>query len=125
MWDLVEHPIKHVNACGLRCVPVWSLVILLYCDSNLFPMQTINNTWQYGCAYVMWKFDDQMIKVHTMYIYFCFPISIAIEIEVIVAFASCCPSLFLPCLLPNSYCHSQYMLKMPKELLCHAFPSEC
>lgn len=124
MWDLVEHPIKRVNACGLCCAPVWSLVILLYCDSNLFPMQTINNTRQSGCAHVMWKFNDQMIKVHAMYIYLCFPISIAIEIEVIVAFASCCPSFFLPCLLPNSYCHSQYMLKMPKELLCHAFPSE-
>lgn len=57
-------------------------------------MQTINNTRQYGCAHVMWTFNDQMIKVHTMYIYFCFPISIAIEIEVIVAFASCCPSFF-------------------------------
>lgn len=57
-------------------------------------MQTINNTRQYECAYVMWKFDDQMIKVHIMYIYFCFPISIVIEIEVIMAFASCCPSFF-------------------------------
>lgn len=94
MWDLVEHPIKRVNACGLCCAPVWSLVILLYCDSNLFPMQTINNTRQSGCAHVMWKFNDQMIKVHAMYIYLCFPISIAIEIEVIVAFASCCPSFF-------------------------------
>lgn len=92
MWDLVEHLIKRVNACGLCCAPVWSLVILLYCDSNLFP--TINNTRQYGCAHVMWKFNDQMIKVHAMYIYSYFPISIATEIEVIVAFASCCPRFF-------------------------------
>lgn len=124
MWDLVEHPIKCVNACGLCCVPVWSLVILLYCDSILFPMQTINNTRQYECAYIVWKFDDQMIKIHSMYIYFCFPISIAVEIEVIEAFASCCPGFFFAMFAFNLYCHSQYMLKMPKELLCHAFSSE-